>query len=78
MTKDIAPLFNITRFPPVRVYEYTDVLIKNRDVRVVFDEETVPILYYSFVDRKTLILTTDKTTFDEILNRLATPRRTLR
>ena len=78
MLSDLAPLLGITRFPPPEVLDFTDVLIKNRDVRVVYDAELAPILYYSFVNQNTLGIATDETTFDEILNRLATPRRTLR
>src|SRR3989344_1174451 len=73
---DLAPLFGITRFPPPEVNDFTDILIKNRDVRVIYDSALVPLFYYSFVDRETLVFTTDRTTFDEILNRLATPERT--
>lgn len=78
VVEDLAPLFGITRFPPPEVNDFTDILIKNRDARVISDAARVPILYYSFVDRETLVFTTDRTTFDEILNRLATPKRTLR
>ena len=75
---DLAALFNIKSFPPVAVNDFTDILIKNRDARYIDDAEGNPVLYYSFVDKETLVFTTNKTTFDEILNRLATPRRTLR
>ena len=78
VVEDLAPLFGITRFPPPEVNDFTDILIKNRDARVISDAARVPILFYSFVDRETLVFTTDRTTFDEILNRLATPKRTLR
>lgn len=78
ITRDLAAFFNITRFPPPEIYEFSDILIKNRDVGVLYDEARVPIIYYSFVDRETLILTTDRITFEELLNRLATPKRTLR
>ncbi len=78
ITRDVATLFNITRFPPPEVSEFIDILIKNRDVGVLYDATRVPIIYYSFVDRETLILTTDRVTFEELLNRLATPKRTLR
>lgn len=76
--RDFKILLGVNRFPPPAVMEFADILIRNRDVRTVYDEEKKPILYYSFVDKETLVFTTDKTTFDEILNRLATPKRTLR
>jgi len=76
--RDFDVLFGVDRFPPVEVTEFTDVLIKNRDVRIIKDKDRELILLYSFTDRETLVLTTHGTTFDEILNRLATPTRTLR
>lgn len=76
--RDFKALLGINRLPPIEIKEFADVLIRNRDVRAIFDEEKTPILYYSFVDKETLVFTSNKTTFDEILNRLATPKRTLR
>lgn len=76
--RDFKTLLGVNRFPPPAITEFADILIRNRDVRTIYDEEKKPILYYSFVDKETLVFTTDRTTFDEILNRLATPKRTLR
>ncbi len=76
--RDFKVLLGVNRFPPVAIKEFADILIKNRDARTIYDEEKAPILYYSFVDKETLVFTTDRTTFDELLNRLATPKRTLR
>ena len=78
LLRDFKVLLDTDRLPPVAIKEFADILIRNRDVRAIYDEEKAPILYYSFVDRETLVFTSDKTTFDELLNRLATPKRTLR
>jgi len=54
--------------------EFKDKVIKNHDTRVLYDEGGRMRLLYSFVDRSTLVITTNENTFAEILTRLQSKR----
>ena len=58
--------------------EWHDASIRNTDVRVLEDPVRDTYLVYSFLDRETLVFTTDKTAFVEILARFRTPQKVLR
>ncbi len=53
---------------------FSDEILKNKDIRVLKDAAGQSILLYSFTDEKTLIITSTEETFAEILRRLGTPR----
>lgn len=48
---------------------FSDAIIQNKDVRELRDANGNIILLYAFVDRKTLLITTNENTFKEILSR---------
>lgn len=52
---------------------FVDKVVKNKDTRMVI-RNGVPILLYSFSDRKTLIITTNENTFKEIMAHLSADR----
>ncbi len=54
--------------PPARTF--SDAVIANKDVRVLHGNDGATELMYSFPDQHTLIITTDETTFKNLLNRL--------
>lgn len=53
---------------------FKDVVVKNRDARVLIDENNETILIYSFPDRKHLIIATSESTLIEVVSRLTTGR----
>lgn len=74
LLRDIGPLFGISireilgkaASTTSEVLQNTlavkDVIIKNKDVRAVFDSEKEVIFLYSFIDKETLVLTTNEDT----------------
>jgi len=56
------------------IVPFTDLVIKNKDARVLKNNEGNIVLLYAFPDRETLIITTNPSTFNEILNRLTAAR----
>lgn len=81
MNEDLAPLFG----PVVAIKQgtttatlfgssfFTDKIFKNKDTRILKDGEKT-ILMYSFVNRDTLLITTNESTFEEILKRITSNR----
>ncbi len=53
---------------------FVDKIIKNHDARALYDETGKMRLVYSFVDRNTLVITTNENTFAEVLTRLQSKR----
>lgn len=81
MGNDLAPLFGSTL--SMRAHEnpqspsgsfFSDEIINNKDTRALRNLDGEIELMYSFVDRETLVITTNKTTFLEILARLNATR----
>ncbi|PCI27846.1 hypothetical protein COB55_04990 [Candidatus Wolfebacteria bacterium] len=58
--------------PDVRQYE--DVVIRNRDTRVIRDQNGEIVFLYSFPNKETLIITTNNATFVEILARMSSSK----
>ncbi len=72
MLHDIAPLFLIK--PDTGQMTFTDGIIKNIDARILRNAGGNTLLLYSFVDRKTIVITTSAETFEEVITRLQAPR----
>jgi len=53
---------------------FEDIILKNRDARILEDQEGGAALIYSFPDRGHLIITTDRATLIEVFDRLTTSR----
>lgn len=49
---------------------FEDMVVKNKDTRVIKDKKGEPILMYSFADRETIVITTNQYTMTEIFDRL--------
>jgi hypothetical protein len=47
-----------------------DIIINNKDARVLLNEDGKPILYYMFVDKNNLIITDSIDAIKEIVSRL--------
>lgn len=55
---------------------FRDVIIRNKDTRVLENNMGRTIFLYSFLDRKTIVIAIDKDSFTEILTRIASTRTT--
>ena len=53
---------------------FSDAVLKNKDVRVLKDDDGKIILLYSFVDQNTIVITTNESTFSEVLSRYTSSR----
>lgn len=73
MQKDLEPIFGQsttdTFAPSGTSKKFEDLLIRNKDTRVLRNSIGNIVLLYSFLDQKHLVITTNEETFREILNR---------
>jgi len=53
-------------------YQFKDIVIKNKDVRAILDGGGKILFVYSFPDKETIVITTNKITLQEIFDRLST------
>ncbi len=88
MQVDLAPLFGPAILIPQRPVEdesgglgtqatlgqFTDEIVRNMEVRVLRNANDRIVLLYGFVDRNTLVITTNEFTFAEIVTRLSSRR----
>lgn len=84
--RDLSPLFKKGVYPDIptegtttpseNVIEtgFRDVVIKNKDTRVLIDGEGNTVLLYSFLDRETIIIVSNKDSFIEIITRISSTR----
>lgn len=83
---DLAPLFGSADFGaisnensgtstlPVAAPAFSDFVIKNKDARILKNSAGEIVLMYSFIDKNTIVITTNESAFREILTRMASPR----
>ncbi len=72
MAIDLKQLFNIKRGDSSDIVfskEFVDLVLNNKDVRVLYNEKGEEVLFYSFIDKNKLLITDNKTLFQEIINR---------
>ena len=72
MATDLKQLFNIKRDMGSDIVfskEFVDLVINNKYVRVLYNENGEEVLLYSFIDKNKLLITDDKILFQEIINR---------
>ena len=79
MAKDLAPFFpsmDSTSSPQASTQiissSFTDQVIGNHDARVLLDQSGQPVLLWAFLDRQTIVITTNQYTLGEIISRLKT------
>jgi hypothetical protein len=73
---EILPLIGWRGDESVYSREWEDLLIRNRDMRVLRDGSGNIVLAYTFFDSETLILGTNVDTIDEVVTRVIQKRRT--
>jgi len=81
MNVDLSPLFGqkLEGEPPVNASPtapspFIDLVINNKDARVLYNEFGGMVLLYAFVDRNTIIITTTQETFLEVFKRMSGSR----
>ena len=74
MTGDLAPLFGIDtsgNSASLLNTPYTETMIENHDTRAIIDVNKKPVLFYSFLDENTIIITNDAKTLTEAVRRIS-------
>lgn len=77
MPNELLPLFSTiqdTIDEPLKNKEFQDRIISNKDVRVLKDNDRNPILLYSFLDAKTLLISSSEASFRELIKRYNTSK----
>ncbi len=69
MVADIGKIFNISVVNSEPPLAFTDEALKNRDLRVLKDNENKTILLYSFIDKNTLVITSNENIFNAIIGK---------
>jgi hypothetical protein len=72
---DIFPLIGVRTDEETYTRDWEDILVRNRDMRVLKDNSGHIVLAYTFFDSETLILATSIDTIDEIIARIIQKRR---
>lgn len=72
MNEDLAPLFGSDFNGDISFRAFNDVIVKNKDTRILRNDDGEVILMYSFTDAKTIIITTNESVFFEIFRRIST------
>ena len=71
MARDVLPIFGVTSIDQdLLTKKFKDVVIKNRDMRILLDDNGKTILLYYFFDRHTVVIATAKETIFEVARRL--------
>ena len=76
LIEDLRPIFIedkpfiATNDLRIKEFKFKDVVINNKDTRAVLNDAGEIIFIYAFVDKDTIIITTNKRAFQEIFNRL--------
>jgi hypothetical protein len=64
------PVFSKDRLRETK-YQFKDIVIKNKDTRAILDGGGKILFVYSFSDKNTIVITTNKTTLQEVFDRLS-------
>lgn len=73
--KDLFTLFNINitnSNSPLFTKQWQDIVVNNKDARVLYGENGEAILYYAFVNKNNFVITSNIETLKEIISRLIT------
>lgn len=74
MATDLSPLITATDGTNASGFTFQDKVLRNLDTRVLSDETGKPVLLYSVLSgKKYVIITRDPSTFDDLIDRLASP-----
>lgn len=76
MSTDLGRLFDITQNTSSTTPVFTDEALRNKDLRILKDENRKTILMYSFIDKNTLVITKNESIFNAILAKYTTSKNT--
>jgi hypothetical protein len=74
--KDLATLFNIPTQNSSSTLVFKDETAKNKDMRVLKDSAGTPLVLYSFIDRKTLVITKNENVLSAIVGKFLINKQT--
>ncbi|MEQ1500177.1 MAG: hypothetical protein ABL917_02270 [Parcubacteria group bacterium] len=66
---DLGQLFNIPQNASSTPGLFVDQALKNKDLRILKDQRNKTILLYSFIDRETLVITTNENIFEAVIGK---------
>jgi hypothetical protein len=72
MTSDLGEIFSVSQASTTSIFE--DEALKNKDLRIIKDSSRKTILLYSFIDKNTILITTNENIFSAILGRYMTSK----
>ena len=75
MAREILPLSGTSVEGALADKKFQDIVVKNRDLRALLNEQGDIVLLYTFYDRETLIITRTTSTLDEVITRLTRPKK---
>jgi len=71
LPKQLLPLFDISVAPELLAApHFEDIVLRNRDVRALRDENGNFVLFYLFPDKNTVVIATSDATIKEVIDRL--------
>lgn len=73
LARDVLPLFGKTVTSDLVVRPFEDVVIRNRDLRILRNKDGIIVLIYLFQDKHTIIIATADETIKEVVDRLNRP-----
>lgn len=74
LATDLAPVLGITNLPTGTSLSMTDTVIENRDTRALKGANGELVIFYTFLNQKTLLVATDTQTLEEVFFRLTSLR----
>jgi len=70
LNSDLAPVLLIKN-KAVAGKKFQDGMLKNHDIRILYDASSTPIIAYAFINTENLLITTDFDTIEEIFRRFS-------
>ena len=70
MAEKLIPVFTGRSLQESEKNPFEDVIIKNKDARVLNDADGRPLIIYAFLDRETFVITDNEYTLEEVSKRL--------
>ncbi len=69
IVSDLGEIFGIAQNSGLSEKAFVDEELKNKDLRILKDQNNKTILLYSFIDRETLVITTNENIFEAIIGK---------
>lgn len=70
----LNPYIDATNTNLIKDGKFKDKMVKNYDTRLIIDDTNSVIALYSWINKGTLVVTTDETTFSKVLNSYLAPK----